>query len=540
MNYYRVLDIVPDFASPTGGGVYVPRSDTAIAAGEIFSRWPGRNARTQSFQFELRGPSEVKALREFISAVRGPWEPFFCPSWTRDFGAQGEVDAGTNEMVIDVDPAAWTAADRPDTFGRTIYVYTAARQLHVARIRTTDDNGDGTWTVELDRPFPWDADLGRCLTGVAWFVHCAGGDYEWNHLTPDRAAIELAVIEGRNTRVQSGEHEIAVVEIYDSEPFDTLVETSADPWTTDPRFSQCLGPDEFNEAQDLNFNNGWSFTLHDGEVTIASGTETETSALFDGDDTVEMISGAFDALGKEALAWQDDFETIRLRWYQAGTPSSIAIPGRTPVLFQNWTMNGAISAGDGDVVAYYVRPGESKLFARYQRDAFATEYEAAVLPIAPLALLGNSLEGQNHVVRAISAHHTRLEIVSEPYLLPPPRVTDAATGTEALVAEVNLMVMDASALEDAESDGGAQATETVGGAVNFMVVDREAQDDSQAQGSETVTGVLNFMVVDAEGNEDEILTDESLSGAYNQIAVDGEGGDAATATEITTGTYGLP
>lgn len=540
MNQYRALEIVPDFTDPPVGGVYVPRSDTAISAGEIFSRWPGRNARTQTFQFSLRGPTEVRALRSFIAKVRGSWEPFFVPSWTRDFGSSGTVAAGDTTMTIDRDPSAWTATDRPDTFGRTVYVYTPARGLHVARVRSAANNGDGTWTLTIARPFPWAADLSKCLTGVAWFAHFAGDDYEWRHITPDRAIVELGVIEGRNTRAGAGEYAIEPVEIYETEPFDTLVEEDADPWTNDARTMTCLGPDEWGTAQDLNFSNPWTFTLAAGTLLVTSGAEAETSVAFDGTDATDMISGAFDALGKEAVAWQKDFETIRLRWYQAGTPTAIEISGRTPVLFQNWTMNGAISAGDGDVVLFYLRPGESKVFTRAQRDAFATERVAAILPVRPLALLGNDTEGQTHILRAISAHHTRLEIRSEPYLLPPPRARDEATGTETTEAAVNLMVIDASALEDAQTDAGAAGTETTDGSVNFMVVDGAAEDDSQAQGTETVTGELVFMVIEASSDDDEIAADETTVGAYNLIGVDASGTDSATATETTSGTYGPP
>lgn len=543
MRLYRTFEIAPDFRRPPEGGVYVPRTDTTISGAATFSRWPSRNARTQTFTLVLKGPTEVRTFREFLGAVRGNWQPFYIPSWTRDFGATNTVAIGDRTIRIDENPSDWVASDRPDTFGRTVYIFTPANQLLVARVLTSTNNGDGTWDLLLDRPFPWAADLAKCLCGIAWFVHFAGQEFMMEHVAPDRLEVEVGVIEGRNRSSIEATYAITPVAIYESEPFDTLIEEDADPWVADFRTVAALGPDNYNTAQDLNFSVPWTFTLEDGDVTFTDGVATETSALYDGDDTPTWISGAFDGLGREALAWQSSFETTRLRWYDSGTPQALNLTARTAVLFQNWTINGSITAGDADVVCYYLKPGDAKIFARYQRDSFATEYTAAVSPVSLLALVGNAISGQNHVLRAISSRHTRLSFQSEDYLLPIPRQRDETTSQERIDGAVNLMVIDEAADED--TDTTARATETLTGAVNFMVIDLPVDEieDTEARGTETLTGALNFMVIDADGTneDDEISSSETTTGAYNQIARDASSSDdETTSTETITGSYAPP
>lgn len=543
MRHYRTLTIVPDFREPPVGGVAMRRDDTAIAAAAMFSRFPSRSSRALNLRFISRGPTETSALRAFLLQTRGNWGAFYVPSWYRDFGGVGDITTGSSILTIDRDPSEWLETDRPDTHGRTIYVYSPGGSLHVARILSAVA-GSGTWELTLDLPFPFSAEAEECLCGIAWFVHLAGPELTFEHLTPDRCEVDVAVIEGLNYRSSSSTHSIAPVTVYESEPFVSLLEEDSDPWSAnaDARACVAIGPDEYGEAQDLNFSNSWSFRLAAGVVSMESGAESLTSSLFNGTDAVEMLSGAFDALGTEVLAWQQDFDTIRIRWRIAGTPQVLNFTGRTPVCFQNWTMNGAISAGDGDVVVYYLRRRESKVFARYQRDSFATEYVVAISPILPLALLGNAINGQSHELRALSGTHTRLTFSSDPYQLPPPRARDTAIADEDTSAAVNLMVIDAAATDEAGADDSSAAgSESVAAAVNFMVVDGEAIDDSEASGSETVTGALNFMVIDADGTgEDEISADEALSASYNQIAVDAAGEDTAAATETTSGSYGPP
>ena len=537
MKAYRTLTIAPDFRRPPEGGVYVPRSDTAISSAAIYSRWPSRNARTQTLTMQLRGPSEVRDFRDFLNKARGNWAAFYCPSWMRDFGGVGSVSSGSRTMRIDADPTTWlSAGNRPDTYGRTVYVFNEARQLFVARILSASNAGGGNWDLSLDIPFPWAANLTTALCGIAWFVHFAGDEFTMEHIAPDRVEVEVGVIEGRNlTDVEGTTALPGQATIYQSEPFESVVEENAEPWKSDFRTMVALGPEDYQTAQGLNFSQPWTFTLTGGTVTMVNGATSLTSSLYNGDNTPDYISGAFDGSANEAIAWQQDFDTIRLRWFNSGTPQTLEIAGRTPLLFQNWTVNGAIVAGNADVILYYLKPGDSKIFARYQRDAFATEYTAATSPVEPLALIDNTTSGQKHVLRAMSTRHTRLGFYSENYLIPLEPQGDQALGTESVTIAANQIAVDAISQGDT-----ANATETTSAAVNFMVIDATASGDAAA-GTEQTSGAVNFMVIDiSAGSSDNANAAETTSAAYNLIAIDATAVDTANATETTTGSCALP
>lgn len=535
MLYFRSLTTPPNFARTPQAGTVVERNDLAIGQTDLQARWPSFPQKTLRALWTFRGPTEVRAHRVFLSQVRGSWQPVYVPTWHRDFGATGDISIGDDQLTIDLDIGPKLTSNRPDSFGRTVFIHTPAGNTLIRRVLTSSGVGP-TFTLTLDRPFTEAFTAQEALCGFCLFARLSTDDIRHTHSTPDRLDTDLTFLEIRARQESEGTFSCTGQDIEASESFVTVLEENEDPWQSDFRSATCLGPAAYSAAQPYNFVDAWTATLAAGAVTL-TGSSTETSTLYDGDDTVEMITLAFDVLGDEALAWQSDFDTVRLRWFDGGTPQALDIVGaRTPVLFQNWTINGAIDGGDADLVLYYLKGNDAKVFARYQREDFATEHIAIRTPIMPLALIGNNLNDTVHELRAMSTRLTRLTFSSTAYVEVVPPAVDRATSAETTTGEIT----ERGVLLAPDPTDTAGAAVGIGGTIasGSTVVSENPTDDLGA--STAIDGTLTEKGVDEAPAGETISADTSSEGSYTEKAEDIAGGDTAGANTSITGSYAIP
>tara|TARA_R110000796_G_C14571530_1_gene435820 strand:- start:53911 stop:55554 length:1644 start_codon:yes stop_codon:yes gene_type:complete len=547
MLYYRTLETPPDFKTAPTIDIVANTSDRTLAPAKHLHRWiENFNPKSRTASFELRGPLEHTSFRNFIRQHRGPWLPFYMPSWIQDFSSPTTVAIGDTSIDIDQNLATYLATNRPDTYGRTLYFYNPNRELHVCKVLSSLSNGD-VWTLEVDNPFPFAADLSNCLTGFVWFVKFASPDFAFSHLTPDRSRIDTGMEEVLNTA--STEQELAMTAavhgaaINESKIFDTLIESDDDPNRSDMRTSSMLGPQSYLLAQAENFNKEWAATLNaDGTVTFTEGTTPFDTDLYDGDAFVEHVSGAFDVLSNEVLAWQSDYDTCRIGYRSGGTPTFVEWTGRTPILFQNFSINGDVAGGDADIFAYYLKTGESKLYARLSSENYATENTVTQLPVALLALIDNNVFESEHYLRAMSTRHTRVQLRSAIYAL--------ATGTEedSLTASVTSMtgtvVLTGIDPADPVEEAITAAMESMTGEYASSVVESGTITDegtgpqieaelTSLTGAVVLTGIEGATV-------DSLSASAQITGTHIETAQDGSRTDALSATATFSADYSTP
>jgi hypothetical protein len=135
-----------------------------------------------------------------------------------------------------------------------------------------------------------------------------------------------------------------------------------------------LGPDVEGVAQSGKFTKLWEVLLNDDNEIIyrpQDGTYSNANALFTAPVVADSLSMAFDSSGDRFVSKSAD-GTITVAW-DAG---SQAFTGKNGLLVSNHNL--VTDSDDEDVICYYTK-GNFTVFARFQRDDFATEYTIATI-----------------------------------------------------------------------------------------------------------------------------------------------------------------
>lgn len=122
-------------------------------------------------------------------------------------------------------------------------------------------------------------------------------------------------------------------------------------------------------------------------IVLPDATGTP-SALFSADEGIERLSLAFDHALNQFIAYQvgDD---IKVRWYTGATAKLTTIAGaKDPVLAYNWFTDTGMASGLAEVVLYYRKEGDNRLYARHENEEFGDERVAATLPVKAIDLRG--------------------------------------------------------------------------------------------------------------------------------------------------------
>ena len=148
-------------------------------------------------------------------------------------------------------------------------------------------------------------------------------------------------------------------------------------WCGNLALDFCDGPEDdgVTPASDAEWYSTRWRAMQDGGVfsysKVGEDWETAPSDLFPSavSDAVG-VSISFDANARPCFAFQRGGSTVEIRRFVAGSPTVYSWTGESPKLFYNGIVQRELD--ERDVVCYYVRNGA--LCARFQRDAFGTEY----------------------------------------------------------------------------------------------------------------------------------------------------------------------
>jgi hypothetical protein len=264
--------------------------------------------------------------------------------------------------------------------------------------------------------------------------------------------------------------------------FSDLVASHDLPHPYTPRRPVALGPDNYSAAQALAYTEQWFFELDGTTVTIGRqdglGTPaTQVSALYDSAFTTTHLSGAFDSVSRELLAW-DLGENVagtkqaRVGFYVGGVATFLTFDGFNPVCVNTWPIDGdAATPADAEVGVFYLRPGFPYLFYRSAGDAFATEFVALRSPSAPFALHSVAINGAFLEVRGLDVGHRKTAWRSE-YVPPiPPQI--AVATLELVAGEFVSMIV----IESVGPDQGFGSLELVPGTFESTVITESVGPD---------------------------------------------------------------
>lgn len=431
---YEIFDHEPD-TSETPTARWMQAVDAlALAPFRDFVAWPDEDPqRAYSYRFSFTERNPILAAKDFFSRHGGSAKPFLLPSWERDITPAEIPTAGA--LQIEVEGTDWLDSypiHHPDGPGRYAFIFDVENGFHAFRITAAEPEAPTTTmlTIEQALPFTPSADA---LYGWLYVARFASDEAEWEHFAPQKCSIALGFITTRQRITKDETGNADGLEIYASQPIEEIEAAQGEPPLS--RFDICevVGPVNFRVAQNATFATEWAAWIATDGVRlakIAAGTVTPPttaygfkSDLFSSAPATKHISLAFDQTGYEVIAWQHNDTTARIRKKTSGVVQTYEFTGNDPILFFNGTV--AIEArldGLSDVVCYYRKPGESVIFARYQRDAFDTEYKAAGVPFLPIALLKADFDdtARTFGVLYIDNGWRTCRTVCTPYPEPPP------------------------------------------------------------------------------------------------------------------------
>jgi len=330
--------------------------------------------------------------------------------------------------------------------------------------------------------------------------------------------------------------------------FQDLVATVDAPHLYDPKRPLQLGPNNYNAAQSLPYSEQWFFEITG--TTVSMGRQdglgfptTQVSSLYDSAFETLHLTGCFDDLSKEVLAWAlgpnaaTKVRVFRVGHFVASVETRLTFPGFNPVAFNTWPIDsGAATAGDAETGVFYLRPGFPYIFFRTKGDDFATEYVVVRSPSAPFALHSAAINGVNLEVRGLDVGHRKTAWRSA-YV--PPQFPDYGVVTLELLDGIMTLRI---ATADAGQDGAAAVLELMTGIMTNRVKTTDAGQDGGSATLELIPGTFTLRVFVGDAGQDvATATLELLTGSFDLVAKQTElTSDAADATlELLTGVLTL-
>jgi hypothetical protein len=330
--------------------------------------------------------------------------------------------------------------------------------------------------------------------------------------------------------------------------FQDLVASADAPHSYAPRRPVQLGPNNYSAAQSIPYSEQWFFEVSGTSVTIGRQDglgfpPTIVSSLYDSAFETLHLTGCFDAVSREVLAWDlgenvSGVPEVRVGHFIAGVENWLTFEGFNPVAFNTWPIDGdAATAGDAETGVFYLRRGFPYLFFRTKGDDFATEYVVARSPSAPFALHSAAINGAYLEIRGLDVGHRKTAWRS---------LYDPAIPPDYAIATLELTVGDLKTLTQVANAGTDDAIGTLDlltGSFDQVVIPTDPLSDDGAATLELTVGEFVDRLISTG-----LLTDEAIAtlalgtGSFDLVAKQTElTSDAAAATlALTTGVFEIP
>ena len=335
-----------------------------------------------------------------------------------------------------------------------------------------------------------------------------------------------------------------------------------------PRLQTVFGPDTLNVGQPAHFTERWTFWFSNHGVRMVNkprvmmpADEVGQACDVFADNLYDHLTACFDQNSRPVVAVEKNDGTVELRRLQGGTETRFIWTGRQPQLYFNWEV--LYYSGESDVVCFYLKTDARTIYARMQRDNFATEYvmnelhcnlatlEEAVTLANRVKLYGKTTGGRTVTLNSFAyppfpalasdSGYSVMTLTAGSYALTiigANPAADAAAGTITLFdGAYTLTVKQASA-----TDAGALAVELPSGLYQEQAFSADAGADAGVVAVESVDGLYANAVEHAAADDAGALTMTLAGGSYFVRVIDGgtRSDAAAVAVDIADGSYFIP
>ena len=538
---YEIFTVQPDFTRDPFMGIGDPgRTDLRIGMKPGYSEWTGTTALAFSFLFRTRTPEENTTLREFLFRFKGRWAAFFLPSWQQDFALAMAASIGDTTLTVSEEGFAELTENRPDTEKRVIFALTTDGILQTWNILSAADSG-GDEIVTLDTPVTTALDPETTMMGYCYLVRLADDRQEWTYDAPGQGSVDLTFVTVRNKRTVETEEIVESAAIGDLKAAVNLLATNEDPELLEFLSPEATGPTAYNVTQAANYSTPWEARFFDATTIemeqLSSGVVT-ASALYDGSVASDHLAFCFDSASQEVLAWNHTTMPgkIRLRYYAGGLPQALDFTGFSPVAYNTWVIDSTVTLGAAETVIFYLKPGYSVIFARFESESYAIEYQFLRSPSAPI-YLHKAVKNVNVIeIHGMDSGHRKIVWNSDIYR--PPEV-DEALATMSLAGGTYELIAIAT---DPEADAQSATIVFSGEYVNLV---RSTDPEADGQSATIVFSgeyVNSVRSTDPETDVQSSTLVFSSSGGYTLIAKStGAETDVQSSTlTFPTGSYEIP
>lgn len=438
--YHPILTDEPDFTTAPRYGINVPSERlNANASRDIATFVTLQDDLLITLTMALDSPREIFDFMEFFRERGGQAMPFYLPSWRADILLAGTAAAGAQMVPIAGTgyEAAHLTGTPEDWPGRQVWIWHPEHGLFAERVLRVVTDGEGVEHLDLDGPLPWDL-TEDCFAGFCYLARFAEETLQWDFSMENVAAVDVGFRCTRAWTTVERTNDVEQVDQYASLGFVTISSFRSDNTPVDPitnRVSFTDGPFTLHEPVDGYYAKRWAaYPSSDGagvrmrKVTAgpvwlpaAAGTLSE---LFDETPDTDHLTWCFDQTAFEVVAYQMDAGTVEVRHFFNGDIEIVSWAGRDPIVIWNYQLDPIMDVGDSDVVAYYIKEGQGRLFARFQRDNFGTEYVIAHLPVEPLALKRGFYEDRHYLLEFLDTGFRTVRMTSAVYPVRPPPPLD--------------------------------------------------------------------------------------------------------------------
>jgi hypothetical protein len=420
---YQTLSIQPDFTNEPFLGLVESRAMVEIGQAPAWATWRADTPLAFAFDWMLMSPAETRSFRDFTNHLGGRSTPFFLPSWSPDYVLAEPTTVGGVTIRVKAAGFSDLTDERPDTDGRQLFLVSTAGEFQPCSVIGAVLDGDDE-ILTVDFPISYNFDPARTMVGKLYLVRLADDRVEFEFIRPGQGKASLRAVTARQTRRVNMQEALGSEAVFSLKAFSDVIAADLNPLLATFTAPTTVGPETYGVPQGDNFFREWSAFATVGGVTLQSskpGASPIPSVLYDSSFQTRHLAFAFDASGNESIAWETEAGQIRLAYKAGGSNHWLNFTGISPVMFQTWTIDGTITAGNADLVIFYIREGYSGIFARFYRESFATEHLVARSPTAPIYLqLARRFEGRIEVV-GMDAGHRLARWRTLGYLTPPER-----------------------------------------------------------------------------------------------------------------------
>lgn len=572
---YPTFTWEPDFGQAMTETDLRPQDMADLGPAQRFMLFPTRREDTvMACTFLGTSRQEIAAVKEFFRDRCGRARPFMMPSWRPDLSLAAAASESDPFITVAAADFETRLQQRLDGEGHFVFLWAPGETVVVDRVVRLVEAADGTETIELADGVPFDLDPETAIVGFGRIARFLDDRLSWTHKSADVAEAEVKMRFLRAAYGDEAENPCTQIDQYGQLGFISQIKTPENPATTNLRVAYALGPYLFHEGQDWLYDRRWAAypgTTHVRVRKLPTGTTTQdlpadvgfACGLFEAGEALDSdhYALAFDQNSYEVVAWQKDAETIELRRWTNDEVDTREWDGQDPVLVYNGLLDPNQETEETDVVCYYLKPADNRLFSRYQRDDFEVERVAAYLTFTPLELRGTRFEDTTLFVEALDTSLRKVELESAPYPeppepIPPPWVDTYATDS----GSAGLVILDGSygpavvwadglALEDPHepfADGATTGTSILATYFSTVVwsdgLDLEDPHEpiaDMASAGTSITSVYTAVVIDGGDHADSATAGLSATSVYAHVVIapTGELDDSASLSLSHTAVY---